>query len=77
MTDIAKIAEGLSSAAKSGITQGAGCDCGVELVKAGLWEPEFPPDKYPDIRQEYFKITPLGLQVRAHLLANRETPNAE
>ena len=67
--NIAAIARGLSSGAKLALAEGCACGDGPELVLAGLWEPEFPPEQHPELRQEYFKITPLGLAVRQHLLA--------
>ena len=68
MNDIAKIADGLSEGAVATLLEGMGCDTHAELLEAGLWEPEFPPDKYPDLKQEYFLTTDLGKAVRQHLM---------
>lgn len=63
MTDAEKIAGGLTREAAVSLMHGCSCGHSQELVDAGLWAPEFPK-KY---KQEYFRLTPLGLQVRAIL----------
>ena len=67
---VAQIAAGLSKSAASALIDGCGCGDDTELVAAGLWEPEFPPEKHPQLRQEYFLITHLGLAVRDYLKGN-------
>ncbi len=44
------------------------CSCGraAEMVALGLWKPEFA------FKSPYYVNTPLGEQVRQHLLSNQE-----
>jgi hypothetical protein len=64
MTDIVEAVAKLSAKGRFALMQNCGCDSHEELVELGLWRPEF---EFPS---PYYITTPLGLQVRARLLAD-------
>jgi hypothetical protein len=70
-TDIAKIAAGLTKAQRFWVKSGR------QPAGAGKW-PVHNALLDKGLAQPFpWRWTPLGQQVRAHLLANKDTPNAE
>ncbi len=59
--DPAVIAAKLTGEQRANLLHGSACGSASQMVKLGLWKPEF---NFPS---EYYVTTPLGLAVRDHL----------